>query len=85
MNQPQLTPTPRTDAASFEQHHDGRTMRTDGICVDSDFARQLERELAEAQDRLAWYNDGSKKEMAKLQEQLREANAKLAETEINLK
>lgn len=44
-----MNDTPRTDAVTFEQKWDRRRRTKDGACVDSDFARQLERELIAAQ------------------------------------
>ena len=49
---PESVPTPRTDAEII-QPHTGDTE----LCVPADFARQLERELAEANRKIADFQD----------------------------
>jgi argonaute-like protein implicated in RNA metabolism and viral defense len=48
-----MSDTPRTDAAELTEPHEVREL---GFCVvRADFARELERELQEAQAKLQWF------------------------------
>lgn len=75
--------TPRTDALLLEIN-EGRTYKHEGVIAN--FARQLERELADAKEHAAYEAsraDGAIKEMVAMQDELTQALAQMIVDALN--
>lgn len=66
-------PTPRTDARCFDLHDGLRHSTPDGLYVQADFARYMERELVEAQEAIRELNERGTSHLITMQDALQQA------------